>query len=204
MNAYKLNEKRLNIPVRFRVGTLELWFGGPLPNIKQGARADLVIRASDLEDPTEISWLEEEKNVLFFPRDTLLMARVSLSQMEVGTQYGMEQINVTPNPGERYRYVPFALQADLMLAIKPSTRGELRDCGCSLPTLDRDAVSVNHAYTLISEHYETKRRTHSGNVFECVYAEDDFFWKPLSYFREMQLVQFEQTLSDEHNLPNKR
>jgi hypothetical protein len=37
-----------------------------------------------------------------------------------------------------------------------------------IPALEKSAESLNHAFTLISEVFETKRRSHSGNVFERV------------------------------------
>ena len=62
----------------------------------------------------------------------------------------------------------------------PEQRGQVRGdqearlcpCVCAIPSLDKKAQSLNHAFTLISEAYETLRRSHSGNVFERVYAQD--------------------------------
>jgi hypothetical protein len=46
-------------------------------------------------------------------------------------------------------------------------------CVCTIPSLNMEAESLNHAFTIISEAYETKRRSHSGNVFERAYAQND-------------------------------
>jgi len=50
--------------------------------------------------------------------------------------------------------------------------------------LNIEAESLNHVFTLISETYETKRRSHSGNVFERVYAQDERSnWQSLDQLR---------------------
>src|SRR5208337_2134709 len=46
----------------------------------------------------------------------------------------------------------------------------LESCRCVIPALKLEATSINHAFTLISEAYETKRLSHTGNVFERAYT----------------------------------
>jgi hypothetical protein len=60
----------------------------------------------------------------------------------------------------------------LKLQVRGDQEARLCPCVCAIPSLDKKAQSLNHAFTLISEAYETLRRSHSGNVFERVYAQD--------------------------------
>jgi len=63
--------------------------------------------------------------------------------------------------------VEVQLQEVLKLRLRGSKTPALCACKCKIPCLeDTEAVSLNHAYTLISSHFETKRISHSGNVFQ--------------------------------------
>ncbi|KAM3101529.1 hypothetical protein ACKFKF_07245 [Phormidesmis sp. 146-12] len=70
------------------------------------------------------------------------------------------------------------------LQLKRNT-GNLRDCTCSIPALQKDAKSINHAATLISESFETHRKSHTMDVFREAYFQDsDNVWKSLDKWRE--------------------
>jgi hypothetical protein len=70
-------------------------------------------------------------------------------------------------------FVEVALKANLSLQVRGDQEARLSPCLCTIPALRHEAESLNHAFTLISEAYETKRRSHSGNVFERAYAQDE-------------------------------
>jgi hypothetical protein len=49
----------------------------------------------------------------------------------------------------------------------------------------RNAVSLNHALTLLSQHYEKHRISHTGNAYERVfYQEENKKWYPIAHLRE--------------------
>lgn len=57
------------------------------------------------------------------------------------------------------------------------------------------AVSLNHAYTLLSREYETHRISNTGNVYSQVfYQEANQRWYPLAYLRRGVRAQSEHTL----------
>lgn len=75
----------------------------------------------------------------------------------------------------------------LMMRTRGTKPPQLVDCPCQIASLNQQAVSLNHAFTIISTAFETKRRSHSGNVFSRVYAKAGSMWEPLERFRERAL-----------------
>jgi len=69
-----------------------------------------------------------------------------------------------------YWLVEVRLKQDLKIRIRGDREAKLEPCSCLIPSLEREATSVNHAFTLISETYETERLSHTGNVFERAYT----------------------------------
>lgn len=79
-------------------------------------------------------------------------------------------------------FVELVLKDNLQLK---HNMGNLQDCTCFIPALQKDAKSVNHAATLISESYELDRKSHTKDVFREAYFQDaDGVWKPLDRWRE--------------------
>ena len=65
-------------------------------------------------------------------------------------------------------------------------------CKCNIPALEKDASSLNHAYTLLSREFEPDRISHGGNVFlNCYYYDEDNFWRNLDDKRETHMASFE-------------
>ena len=55
------------------------------------------------------------------------------------------------------------------------------------------AISLNHAFTLLSERYETQRISHTGSAYSRVfYQEADGRWYPLADLREGVLASVER------------
>jgi hypothetical protein len=76
-----------------------------------------------------------------------------------------------------YWFVEVRLQEPLILHLRGSKTPQLMDCQCIIPSLrNLQATSMNHAFTLISRHYEKKRKSHSGNVFQRGYCNRDNQW----------------------------
>lgn len=58
------------------------------------------------------------------------------------------------------------------------------------------AISLNHAFTLLSETYEPWRMSHTGNVYtRFLYRESNGLWFPLELLRHAELAQKEQEIA---------
>src|SRR6476660_7891819 len=69
-----------------------------------------------------------------------------------------------------YWLVEVHLVQDLSIRIRGDHEARLEKCRCAIPALKRKASSINHAFTVVSEAYETQRLSHTGNVFERAYT----------------------------------
>jgi hypothetical protein len=72
---------------------------------------------------------------------------------------------------------------ELQLRIRTGKDATLVDCECEIPAINATAKSVNEAYTRISTNFEPSRRSHTGNVFNCVFSESPEGLRPLYQLR---------------------
>jgi hypothetical protein len=197
---------RVTVPVR-RVGSQwKFYYGGDVP-VRDGAIADLVIAASQITDQSFLKILSAETEVKIFDEGTRLA--VALSDKNAGwTRSGGG-----PWPDVFLENVPMGTTRFEYVLIGPSKRGNLRQqdlikkepegglwlrlkglerstLECSTILLpdglpETTAVSLNHAFTLLSQIYEEHRISHTGNVYSRVfYQENDGQWHPLSDLRD--------------------
>ena len=84
----------------------------------------------------------------------------------------------------------------LWLKVKGLERCELKASTVLMPEgFEEPAVSLNHAFTLLSERYEKHRLSHTGNVYSRVfYCEGNGHWFPLDDLRRGVLVTAERNL----------
>lgn len=172
-----------------------MFHGGPLPKIEVGAIADLVIESHYLKDPADISRLETEKTVAIQEKGSVLMARIS-SNFCGDKKDLIRDLKVAPSLGFPVGFALIELSEPLNLTLVSGKSAHLNDCACLLPTMENaQARSVNHAFTLLSQHYETKRRSHGGNVFNTVYFNDKNVWRPLQDLRSRCEAEFEKEIA---------
>ncbi len=177
--------------VRFSVilddGRCSLASGNALPKLKKGASAELVIYASDLLDEGERNQLISERNISFLPSGTTLWAWVKEDEIPANLSPHRKKLTIYPVvPGT---FVALVLEDNLQLKVRASKGAVLVDCKCRIPALNADVKSVNEAYTRISVAFEPSRRSHSGNVFNCVYFESKDGLRPLGDLRMAKEVE---------------
>jgi hypothetical protein len=193
--------RTLRLPIQLNDGEWCLQYGGPLPALKDGALADLVIESHYLEDQDEVAHLEVKKTVTLMEAGCRLMARMSLDYCD--TMTGLDD-QKQPEPKVNYpvAFVPICLKEALKLTLVAGKPAHLSECDCELPSIMLEAKSVNHAYTLASRHYEKRRRSSGGNVFNCVYYWDDAgVRRPLKELRTKHEAEFESGLARNQGRP---
>jgi len=84
----------------------------------------------------------------------------------------------------------------LNLIIRGSKDANLDKVNCFIPSLNSEAYSLNEAYTKISQVFEPKRASHTGNVFKkCYYlCKERGEWYPLDHLREIKQSEYEKYL----------
>ncbi len=83
----------------------------------------------------------------------------------------MKQLVTTPadlSPARFARKLGIPVVLNNPLRLKPRTRS-LNPCSCKIPSLQRDVESLNEAATVVSEVFETSRKSHTKDVFREVF-----------------------------------
>lgn len=184
-------EKTVKIPVRIVDGKPVFFYGGDLPKLKEGAIGDLVLPSYAVLDKDKLLHLEEEQECDFLPKGTRLLANV---RREVRSAYLIVNDGQKDLPwGIAGGFVEFFLEEDLKMKMRGTKKPVLLPCPCSSPALDEQAISVNHAYTLISTKFEPERKSHTGNVFNKVFFKaQNGHWRALDDLRQSIEADFEQ------------
>ncbi len=159
-------------------GALRFFYGGPLPALAPGATVDLSVPEQSVESSFHLSLLTEQTADTLLPVGAILAAEIRFRHASerdaVADRYAPESVLTTRHSTDaREAAVFIILEEDLRFDLSLGKPAGLTDCRCRIPALPAAARSVNHAYTLISQHFEPHRRSHTGNVFEKVLA-----WNP--------------------------
>lgn len=88
--------------------------------------------------------------------------------------------------------VEVVLEKPLRITLRGDKKPTLEGCDCIIPyfahidgTPDNRAGSLNHAFTRISEHFETSRISHTGNAFSKFFAYDGTCYQRLDVLAEL-------------------
>ena len=186
-------KKNVLIPVKIVKGQPHFFYGGELPKLAEGTIGDLIVPSYSVIDKKKLTLLEREETKVFIPKPQTLMVQISPKEKD-DKKEGIKRLPLKPY--KQRSFVAVNLEEDLKITLRSTKKGELEDCSCSIPSLpEAEPKSLNHAYTLISQHFETHRRSHSGNVFDKVF----FFNKrellnPLKELRGKFEYEYEQEL----------
>jgi hypothetical protein len=170
--------RTVRLLVKITDGIVTMADGTPLPKINSDARGELVLfSVYSLVDEKDRAFYAAEHEVSFLPKGTSLWARVNNDP--VGKNLEKFRTVRHTKLKEPYNFVQFILDSDLKLIRKPGKNAVLTRCNCTIPAIEGTAGSINEAYTKISTAFEPKRRSHTGNVFQCVFVEDGDKLAPL-------------------------
>jgi hypothetical protein len=171
----------IRLSVKITNGQICLADDQPVPKLKEGCTAELVLSSSDFTDAKELAHFTQEWWTDFLPQGTVLMARVNDDPIKPELKnYRVAHPHKSHFP---YLFVAFQLTEPLRLKVRAGKNGQLDECECFVPALDKKFKSVNEAYTAISTAFESSRRSHAGNVFLCVYVEEGDKLRPLKELR---------------------
>ncbi len=156
--------KRLRIGVRFDGARFVMLDGRPLPQLVKNSIAELVLAPDSIQDIIARASLAGQRDIPFLKEGSRVLLGVSAAMVGNNPPPGLMSLDHPAIPSSDL-YVEVMLNDDLRLRVRGDEEAKLSPCSCTIPALKREAESLNHAFTLISEAYETKRLSHSGNVF---------------------------------------
>lgn len=185
--------KTIRIPVRLSNGGIQLLDGQPLPKIRDKAFGELLLNEDAVEDEKFIKEYQTEATVHVLNAEQSVFFTVHAHQMPSESWKEAKQKGCFVE-GPEGPVVEVQLQEELHLRLRGTKPPVLCGCKCKVPCLENtEAVSLNHAYTLISAYFETKRISHSGNVFQLGwwYDEQQKRWVQLDDLRTARQVEYE-------------
>jgi hypothetical protein len=162
------SDRTVEIPVRLTDGRWAPAFDLPWPRLCNGAVGTLVVPASAIDDSRWRAQLLSETQVELLPAGTTLVAGLNPSS-GAGVHPELKQ----PAELRHSQWSGFGrieLREPLRLLLRAFSAPRLLDAKCWLPHLEVQAGSVNEAYSRLSRHYETHRRSSTGNVFAIVHG----------------------------------
>lgn len=207
---------KVTVPVK-RVGDRwEFFYGGDVP-VREGTLGELTLSADQITEETFRKRVMQELTVKILDEGTELL--VALSDRD--TNGGRAGAWPEPHPPavppgttrfERIWLGPVKKKADaqsldaslerggLWLKLKGLERCELQGSTVQMPA-DFDppsAISLNHAFTMLSQAYEKHRISNTGNVYARVFYQDrNQRWYPLDDLRTGVQAEGERKLLNE-------
>lgn len=207
--------EQVTIPVKRLGDRWEFFYGGDVP-VADGSVGMLTVPASRVPDKELLARLKQPASVKALPEGTPLLVALSgvggsagmldevwklISHKDLpSATTRMEMVRLgPPKPGVTRLKLADNAEEDgtggLWLKARGLDKTELVSSTILMPEgFDQPtAISLNHAFTLLSERYETQRISHTGSAYSRVfYQEADGRWYPLADLREGVLASVER------------
>ena len=187
-------EKTVRIPVRIRThGRIDYFYGGSLPKMREGTIGDLLVPERSITEKREVCRLQQEKVVQFLPSGSVVKFAVNGSHAPADLKQHLEDV-ATLGMKKAHAVSVILDEVALALRLRGTKLATLERVTCWIPSLEIRAQSLNHAYRLISEQFEPRRISHTGNVFELGYCKPFDRWVSLDALRKTVAARFEEQL----------
>lgn len=220
----KSDAKLVRIPMRHIDGKWEFELGGNVA-AAHGTIAELVVSSAALSDRELVKQLLSETRIRILDQGTSLrmfvvtgerselsevQRKVLISWRDVESQFAPGQLDnwsskppslieiALSEPSERQLRVNSEETGGLWLRLEGTRAIGLISSTITLPAglSSEPAISLNHAFTILSEIYEPWRKSHTGNVYtRTFYRESDGLWHPLELLRDAQIAEKEQRIA---------
>lgn len=184
----------VRIGARWRGGCLSALNDQPLPEIRDGTLIELILPAWAVTNDQERAKLTSKKTIDMLPAKSGVL--LGLSPPAVPEEDQRKLIRVDEAVGAAgYLLAEVVLIEPLQIAIDGSQRATLEACRCRISLLKTEAKSLNHAFTLLSQRFETRRISHSGNVFGQGFTHLNGRWRSLDDLRLANVAEFLREMS---------
>lgn len=201
---FESSAKTVLVPTKIVNGNFYYLQGGELPKFRDGTIIDLIVPKDAIEDKTFLNKLESNDTAELLPKGLTVYASVSSSGIPQDLRDAACSMSfllkgridtlvasLVPNT----LFVEIMLEGPLSLQLRGTKHGRLKLVKCWIPSLNKEARSLNHAYFLISDKFEPQRYSHVGNVFQQIwYINSDKQFFPLEKLRTDVEERYEATL----------
>jgi hypothetical protein len=217
--------RRVRIPVTYVSGVWECGFGGGTP-VKEGTKGELLIDRRALYDKAFLSRMEQKAKYRILDEGTKLLVILTIKREappndahrehlwnyhDLKWQIATELLDAFDPSTIHFVEITIGKPDDKQERRFESDKGGLwlltegvKAAGLASTTIQlpggicKDPVtSVNHAYTKLSEIFETWRISHTGNVYSRVlYQEKNNKWYPLEVLRNAALDKKDMAIAE--------
>ena len=221
---FTANTKKLKLPVRYVDGKWELKYGGEFP-VDHGATGELVVAQDAITDKAFLRRMLATDRIMILERGAVLRVclaikdksklpeklrqhlipfaevRKEISALAVDnwSSSPIQFVEVEIGPADAGQQRNFETRdRGLWLLIKGMEADGLRSSTIvvSPDIMENAPVSLNHAFTRLSELYEPWRISHTGSAYKrFLYRETNGLWYPLELLRDASLAAKEQEIA---------
>jgi hypothetical protein len=159
--------KAIEVLMKFAQGSWQP-ANGIWPQVRDGAQASLIIPMAELLESAQSRAAVTRQPTQILPAHAqLAVAMRPIHLPRQPTPPVLTYVRTPKSPAQCCSII--TLLQPLALAAPDARRARLESARCWIPALEREAASVNEAYSLLSQHFEPDRRSHTANVFHSVY-----------------------------------
>jgi hypothetical protein len=219
------SDRLVKIPVRYVDERWECEYGGIVP-VEQGTEAELVINSRSITDQAFLESMSAQSSIRVLDEGVTLLACLATKDQskltddlkkhlipwrtrlhEIATEHienwnsdddlSLVEVSIgdpTDQQAKKFK----TTTGGLWLLTEGSKAIGLQSTRIRLPdnVSDQPIISLNHAFTKLSETYEPWRISHTGNVYRrFLYREKDERWYPLELLRNATLAEKEQEIA---------
>jgi hypothetical protein len=171
-----------------------------------GSRAELIVDASAIQDQYLIKLLQTDQSIDLIapPASVLIAVKPARLPAELQRRVYDRDLRLRQLGGT---YVEVVLDEPLRMRLSGAKRGAFSGGACLIPALDqRRAISLNQAFTFISEVFEPDRQSHVGNAFRSGlwFNDEAGGWSTLEALRVAYEEQFRAYLTEQCGVTNKK
>ncbi len=215
-------DRFLRIPVRYVEGHWECRYGGVVP-VAADTEAELLIHSRSITDDSFHDRMTAKSSIKVLDEGVALLAYLATKDQKqltdaqkkhlipwrnrpIATQYinnwstgGLSLVEVfIGDPTDQQAKKFETKKGGLWLLTEGRKAVCLESTRICLPEAvsEEPVISLNHAFTKLSEIYEPWRISHTGNVYErLLYKEKNGTWYPLKFLRNAALAEKEQEIA---------
>ena len=183
----------VRIGARWHAGKLTTLDDRPLPNIRDGAFIELVIPAWAVTDDEDRQRLRSKRTIEMLPEGGRVW--LGLSRKAIPTELHKNFLDAGKGVPGGYLLAEVILLDSLLVLVDGSERARLDNCQCRIVPMGKEARSLNHAFTLLSQEFETDRMSHTGNVFRQGFTCQGKHWLSLNDLRLARVMKALEEMS---------
>lgn len=190
-------KKTVKLPIKYKDGKMAFLFDESISLqeiVNEIGAGEIVFPAFFLKNPKLEKILNEEISIDFLSEGFHVYCSLYTSaQYEKIDDKKFFRYNAKTSNGlfsyRQYKFAIIELREEIKLRYRGTKEPQLSKCKCYIPALEKEAISLNQAYTLLSQEFQKHRNAHTGNVFSHIF----YFDKAKNNIEELEKLRREKS-----------